>query len=196
MVHCSLRGIVVTLLLRFVDDEARHRTDVHNGTRLRLQHVLAEGATAPERTVEIDVDNVQPVFVGHFLRGRFAPGNACIVDEDIDRTVTGCELVRHLADATRIRYIHDGDLCVQSFHLQAFATCLGDTAVAIGDHDFGSCLRERLRTRKANSLTATRHECGFSIKPELFQIHRGGFLLAYRAFGASGKWRAALTKSG
>src|SRR4030088_2882971 len=29
MVHCGLRGVVIALLLRFVDDEAGHRTDVH-----------------------------------------------------------------------------------------------------------------------------------------------------------------------
>src|SRR5882672_6662963 len=32
MVHRGLGGIVVALLLRFVDDEAGHRPDVHNGT--------------------------------------------------------------------------------------------------------------------------------------------------------------------
>src|SRR6267143_1459480 len=32
MVHRGLRGVVVGLLLRFVDDEAGHRTDVHDGT--------------------------------------------------------------------------------------------------------------------------------------------------------------------
>src|SRR3984893_2944988 len=31
MVHRSLRGVVVALLLRFVDDEAGHRADIHNG---------------------------------------------------------------------------------------------------------------------------------------------------------------------
>src|SRR5712664_1355633 len=32
MVHCGLRGVVVALLLRFVDDKTGHRTDVDNGT--------------------------------------------------------------------------------------------------------------------------------------------------------------------
>src|SRR5216684_3740041 len=32
MVHCGLRGVVVALLLWFVDDETGHRTDVDNGT--------------------------------------------------------------------------------------------------------------------------------------------------------------------
>src|SRR5258705_11853666 len=49
MVHCGLRGVVVALLLRFVDDETGHRTDVDNGTRLCVQHVSAEGTAAPER---------------------------------------------------------------------------------------------------------------------------------------------------
>src|SRR5258708_14179085 len=32
MVPCGFRGVVVGLLLRLVDDEAGHRSDVHNGT--------------------------------------------------------------------------------------------------------------------------------------------------------------------
>src|SRR5882724_7846859 len=63
MVHRSLRGVVVTLLLRLVDDEAGHRADVHNGTGFCAEHVLAEGAAAPERAVEVDIDDIQPVFV-------------------------------------------------------------------------------------------------------------------------------------
>src|SRR5882757_6074212 len=83
MVHRSLRGVVVTLLLRLVDDEARHRTDVHDGTGLCAEHVLAEGAAAPERAVEIDVDDVQPMLVGDLLGRCLAAGDAGIVDQDL-----------------------------------------------------------------------------------------------------------------
>src|SRR5882672_11960092 len=96
MVHRGLRGVVVALLLRFVDDEAGHRPDVHDGTGLRVQHMLAEGAAAPERAVEIDVDDIQPMFIGDLLRGRLASRNARIVDENIDAAVTGSQLISDL----------------------------------------------------------------------------------------------------
>src|SRR5450755_2053573 len=63
MVHCGLRGVVVALLLRLVDDEAGHRADVDDGPRLGREHVLAEGAATPERAVEIDIDDIEPVLV-------------------------------------------------------------------------------------------------------------------------------------
>src|ERR1700737_467606 len=42
MVHRGLRGVVVGLFLRFVDDEAGHRTDVHDGTCFCCNNLLAE----------------------------------------------------------------------------------------------------------------------------------------------------------
>src|SRR5438445_7155242 len=96
MVHRGLGGVVVALLLRFVDDEAGHRADVHNGTGLRVQHVLAESAAAPERSVKINVDDVEPMFVGNLLGRRLAPRNAGIVDEDIDPAEARCQLIGDL----------------------------------------------------------------------------------------------------
>src|SRR6266436_9091861 len=84
MVHCGLRGVVVGLLLWLVDDKAGHRTDVHDGTRLCLQHMLAKGAATPERAVEIDVDDVQPMLIGYLFSGGLAPRDARIVDKNVD----------------------------------------------------------------------------------------------------------------
>src|SRR5205807_1464791 len=64
MVHRRLRGVVIALLLRLVDDEAGHRADVHDGPGLRVQHVLAEGAAAPTRAVEIDIDHAPRMCAG------------------------------------------------------------------------------------------------------------------------------------
>src|SRR5450432_1032835 len=87
MVHCVLRGIVVGLLLRFVDDKAGHRADVHDGTRFCVQHMLAEGAAAPEGAIEIDVDDVQPMFVRYLFSRGLASRDACIIDENVDLSV-------------------------------------------------------------------------------------------------------------
>src|SRR6202163_1023148 len=116
MVHCGLRSVVVALLLRLVDDEAGHRTDVDNGTRLCLQHVLAEGTTTPERSIEIDVDDVEPMFVGYLLGRCLASRNACIIDEDIDPAVTGRQLIGDLGDTVRVRYIHNNGLAIGRAH--------------------------------------------------------------------------------
>ena len=87
MMHRGLRGVVVALLLRLVDDEARHRADIDDGAGFRLEHVAAEGAAAPEGAVEVDVDDVQPVLVGDLFRRRFAARDAGIVDQDVDLAV-------------------------------------------------------------------------------------------------------------
>ena len=44
----------------------------------------AEGAAAPKRAVEIDVDDVQPMLAGDVLRRGLAARDTRIVDEDID----------------------------------------------------------------------------------------------------------------
>ena len=59
----------------------------------------AEGAAAPEDAVEIDVDDVQPVLVGHCFGRRFAPRDAGVVDEDVDLAVAPDEVVGDFGDA-------------------------------------------------------------------------------------------------
>ena len=107
MVHRGLRGIVVTLFLRLVDDEPRHRADIDDGARSRRQHVPAEGAAAPEGAVEVDVDHIEPVFVGDLFGRRLAAGDAGIVDENVDLAVTRHQFIRGLGDAAGIRDVQD-----------------------------------------------------------------------------------------
>ena len=89
------------------------------------EHVLAEGAAAPERAVEIDVDDVEPMLVGYLLGRRLAPRNAGIVDEDVDPAVAGCQLIGDLGNARWVRHVHDGDLGIQALRFQARAPGLG-----------------------------------------------------------------------
>jgi hypothetical protein len=81
--------------------------------------VLAEGAAAPERSIEIDVDDVQPMFVGDLFGRRLAPRNAGIIDQDIDAAVAGRQLVGDLGDTARVRDIQDDDFGVQALGFQA-----------------------------------------------------------------------------
>ena len=120
------------------------------------EHVLAEGAAAPEGAVEVDVDDVQPMLVGHGFGRRFAAGNAGIVDEDVDLAVARRELIGHLGDARGIGHVHDDDLGVIALRLQAGATGLGHLGIAIGDHDLGAGLRQRLGAGKPDALPAAR----------------------------------------
>ncbi len=51
--------------------------------RFVLQHWLAEGAATPEESVEVDVDDVQPMLVGKVLRRGFRTRNAGVADENV-----------------------------------------------------------------------------------------------------------------
>src|SRR6266850_2439635 len=133
--------------------------------------MLAEGAAAPERAVEIDVDDVQPMFVGHLFGRRLASRNAGIVDKDIDAAVAGCQLVGGLGNTLRVRYVHDDDLGIEAFRLQAGAPGIGELRVAIRDHDLRSRLRQRLRAGKPDSLAGAGNNRRFSVQSEFFQIH-------------------------
>src|SRR5258705_3730640 len=132
--------------------------------------MLAEGAAAPERAVEIDVDDVQPMFVGELLGRRLASRNARIIDQDIDTAVAGRQFVGDLVNTLRVRYVHDDDLGIQAFRLQARAPGIGKLGVAIGDHDLRSRLGQRFRAGKPDSLAGARHQGRLSVKLEFFQI--------------------------
>ena len=118
------------------------------------EHVLAKGAAAPERAVEIDVDDVEPMLVGYLLRRRFASRNAGIIDEDINAAVTRRQLIGDLGNALRIRYIHDNGLGVQALRFQARATSLGEPGIAIRDHDPRSRLCQRFCAGQPDSRPA------------------------------------------
>src|SRR5258706_11259735 len=100
--------------------------------------MLAEGSAAPERAVEIDVNDVEPMFVGYILGRCLASRDAGIIDEDVNPAVTSRQLISDLRNALRIRYVHDDDLGIQAFRCQTHATALGEPFVAIRDHDFRS----------------------------------------------------------
>ncbi len=135
-----------------------HRADVDDGTGLRVQHVLAEGAAAPERAVEIDVDDVEPVLVGDLLGRCLASRDAGIVDEDIDPAVARRQLIGDLGNARRVRHVHDDDLGVQALRLQARAPGLGKLGVAIGDDDLRARLGQGFDAGKSDSLAAAGDE--------------------------------------
>src|SRR5229473_5071382 len=142
--------------------------------------MLAKGAATPERAVEIDVDDVQPMLIGYLFSRGLAPRDARIVNENIDLSVPRRQLIRYLGDACGIRYIHNDDLGIQAFRLQARAAGLGGDRVAIRDHNLRSRLCQRFRARKSDSLTGTRHHGRFSVQLEFFQIHLLLFLLTGR----------------
>ena len=98
MMHRRLRGIVEGLRLRLVDDEARHRADIDDRARALLQHLLAEGAAAPEQAVDIDIHMEAPVLVGGVLGADVALGDAGIVDQNVDAAVRLHDVGGHRID--------------------------------------------------------------------------------------------------
>src|SRR5258707_8794479 len=133
--------------------------------------MLAEGAAAPERAVEIDVDDVEPMFVGYLLGRCLAPRNAGIVDEDIDPAEARCQLIGDLGNARRVCYIHDGDLGIQALRFQARAPGGGKLGVAIRDDDLRSRLRQGFRAGQSDSLTAAGYDGCLLVQSEFFEIH-------------------------
>ena len=130
------------------------------------EHVPAEGAAAPERAVEIDVDDVQPVLVGDLLGRRFAPRDAGIVDEDVDP----CRARRELDRRPRRRAPESvtsmiDDLGVVALRLHLGAAGLGHLGIAIGDDDPRARLRQRLDAGKPDALPAAGDEGGPAVQP-------------------------------
>src|ERR1700722_18019334 len=171
MVHRSLRGVVIALLLRLVDDEARHRADVDDSSRLRGKHMRTEGAAAPEGAVEIDVDDIEPVLVGDGFGRRLAASDAGVVDENVDFSIAGHQLIGRLRDRGRIRDVHDDDTGIVALRLEGGAPLLGSVGIAIRDQDRRARLRQRFGAGKPDPLSGTGHDGGLAVKPEFFQIH-------------------------
>ena len=171
MVHRGLRGVIVALLLRFVDDETGHRADVHNGTRLRIEHVLAKGTAAPERAVEIDVDDVQPMLVCYHFRRCFASCNGGIVDQDIDSSMLRRNLIRHFGDAPGIRHVHHHDLGIAAFRPEAGASAPGHIRIPVGDDDLRTRFPERFRACEADPLPGAGDDGDAAAKSKFLQIH-------------------------
>src|SRR3984893_14576877 len=150
--------------------------------------MLAEGAAAPERAVEIDVDDVQPVFVGDLFGGRFASRDPCIIDEDIDLAVPCRKLIRHLGDASGIRHVHDDDLGIVAFCLEGGAAGLGRLRIPIGNDDFRPRLCQRFPPRKSDSLASACDDSDAATKSEFFQIHLLLFLVTGRSWAKSRRY--------
>src|SRR5437879_3160221 len=133
--------------------------------------MLAEGAAAPERAVEVDVDDVQPMFVGDPFGWRFASRYPGAIDEDIDLAVPCRKLVRHLGDASGTRHVHDDGLGIVAFCLEGGAAGLGRLRIPIGNDDLRPRLRQRFRARKSDSLASACDDSDAATKSEFFQIH-------------------------
>jgi hypothetical protein len=98
VVHRRLRCVVERLRLGLVDDEAGHRADVDDRTLALVQHLLAEGAAAPEPAVEVDLDAEAPVIVAGVLGAHVALGDASVVDQDVTAAAVAHDPRRHVVD--------------------------------------------------------------------------------------------------
>ena len=135
------------------------------------EHVLAKGAAAPERAVEIDVDDVEPMFIGYLLGRCLASRNASIVHEDIDSAKARCQLIGNLGNACWVRHIHDGGLGIQTLRFQARAPDIGKLGIAIRDDDLRPRLRQGFCAGQSDSLTAAGYNGCLLVQFEFFQIH-------------------------
>ena len=130
------------------------------------EHVLAEGAAAPEGAVEIDVDDVEPMLVGDRLGRRLAAGDAGIVDEDVDLAVAR-RRARSATSVTRLESVTSmiDDLGVVGLSPSGSARpALGDLGVAVGDDDLGAGLGQRLDAGEPDALAAAGHDGGLAAR--------------------------------
>src|SRR4051812_35150235 len=102
MMDRSFRRIVVALRLRSVDNKSRHRTQIDDRAAPGGYHLPPERAAAPEHAIEIDVDDVEPMFVSDVLGPYTCAGDTCIADQDVDVAKSAVKPIRDLSDLTRI----------------------------------------------------------------------------------------------
>lgn len=86
--HGGLGCVVIGLFLRFVDDEARHGADIDDHAVFLGQHLFAKFAAAPECAVQVDVNDVEPMFIGDGFGRGFGTCDTGIVDQNINAAFT------------------------------------------------------------------------------------------------------------
>ena len=121
------------------------------------------GAGDPERRLEMDVEDVVPLLVGHVLDGA-VPGEAGVVDDDVEAAEgldrgadeAVAEIRRgHVAGADRGRAAEVSD---------GGGGLLGGSGVEVVDHDAGALARQLERDGPADAPARPRHDGDFPVQ--------------------------------
>src|SRR5437773_4009478 len=135
-----------------------HRRDVDDAAPAALDHAVDHLARDIEDAVEVGVDHLHPVLLGHALEHRVAR-DAGVVHQDVDRPDHRAHVVEHLGAGVEIRAVAFGRV-----HAIALRSHAGEPLVlllvarqAAGDHDVPG-LAEPPADRAADAAHAARHE--------------------------------------
>ena len=122
------------------------------------QHVFASRNIRQEDTVEIDVDDLQPLFIRHLLC-RCIDANACVVVAEVQAAEFRDDFLDHcinllLAGAVRL----DGDDLAARLLCQLRSRLLRRLDVEINDSHICACLSKRRSRAFADAARSARNE--------------------------------------
>jgi hypothetical protein len=141
---------------------AIHRGDVDDAAPALLEHVVDDLLGDVEQAVEIRLDDLVPLLVGHLAEQAVAR-DAGVVDQHVRGTVLGPDSLEGRLGRVPVR-----DVALRRVHLVALRVHFGEPAVlagrsraATGD-DFEAGLAETLRDGRADAAHAAGHVGDFS----------------------------------
>src|SRR2546426_4325787 len=154
--HAGLRRRIVGLAELALDRVDRR--DIDDAAPAALHHAVDHLARDVEDAVQVGVDHLHPVLLGHALEHRVAR-DAGVVHQDVDRPDHRAHVVEHLGAGVEIR-----DVAFRRVHAIALGSHAAEPFVlllvarqAAGDHGVAG-LAEPPADRAADAAHAARHE--------------------------------------
>src|SRR6185369_7940829 len=139
--------------------------------RFPLQHMLAEGAAAPEDAVEIDIDDIQPMLILDLLGRGLAAGNASIANQDINLAMTLDRLGRNGIHAACAGDIDHHAIGLAASFLDRRDATIDQSLIEIGDDNRGAGFRQGQAASEADIAATTGDDSNAPIEFQLFEIH-------------------------
>ena len=174
--------------------EGQQRGGEDDLARAALQHVAAEFARQHELRVQIDLDDLVPVFVG-MLGGRLAQDRAGVVDQDVDGRAVALHLFDERVERLAVAEVAGvaAELAAARGHFPLHVAAFGFQRGAHAD-DVGAGFGQGHRHRLADAAAGAGDEGGLSIQFELIENVQGQSVQCTRIFILrrrlpSGAWR-------
>ena len=169
-VYAGLGGVVGGLWLWLVDDDAGHRAEVDDAAAPAGQHRFREGAGTPIDAVQIDINDVLPVFIG--AGGRIdAVGDACVVYQDVDAALVRHDAVGRVVYGIRVGDVelHAGGAVAAGHEFLGALLCL--VLQNVGDDYGGAGFGESAAGLETDPACTARHHGDPPVQLVFVQIH-------------------------
>ena len=132
----------------------------------------AECAAAPEDPIEIDVDDIEPAFVGRILRRNLGARDAGVADENVDPSLLRHHPLRGAVDLGGVRHVHLDNVGRVALRLHRRLRFSRPFRIVVGDIDMRASLRERLDAGEPDPLPAAGDDRDAALEIESIEIHR------------------------